>query len=264
MAPLERQASDGVRRGRHQLPLWSERLPTATTAILRPLEPLRTTAIQCILRYGASMTTRHALVTGGCSGIGLEIARELAGRGYPLLLVSNRDAELEAAAREIAAAYGVGRLPHQDGSGPSEAARALYEDVTSRGLEVPNPCQQTRGCSSSGVADADPPGGDHDAAPRGHALAAGSLFGQDMRARRSGHILFTSSISAWRDFPGIAYYAAPRPFCAVFACALREELSVWGATSPVSHPGEWPPTSTTGRCPGQKAVKYGVMKDLPR
>ena len=53
------------------------------------------------------MTTRHALVTGGCSGIGLEIARELAGRGYPLLLVSNRDAELEAAAREIAVSYGV-------------------------------------------------------------------------------------------------------------------------------------------------------------
>ena len=31
-----------------------------------------------------------ALITGGSSGMGLEFARQLAGRGYDLILVSNR------------------------------------------------------------------------------------------------------------------------------------------------------------------------------
>ena len=48
-----------------------------------------------------------ALVTGACSGIGLEMARGLAGRGYSLVLVSNRAAELEAAARKISSLHGV-------------------------------------------------------------------------------------------------------------------------------------------------------------
>ena len=35
-----------------------------------------------------------ALITGGSSGMGLEFARQLAGRGYDLLLVSNKEDDL--------------------------------------------------------------------------------------------------------------------------------------------------------------------------
>ena len=37
-------------------------------------------------------------------------------------------------------------------------------------------------------------------------------FGADMRARRRGHILLTSSISAWRPFPSIAVYGASKRY----------------------------------------------------
>ncbi len=46
--------------------------------------------------------TRTALVTGACSGIGLALAKSLAARGHDLLLVSNREAPLNAVAQDLA------------------------------------------------------------------------------------------------------------------------------------------------------------------
>ncbi|MBQ9661435.1 MAG: SDR family NAD(P)-dependent oxidoreductase [Bacteroidales bacterium] len=42
-----------------------------------------------------------ALITGGSSGMGLEFARQLAARGYGLVLVSNQEQALAEAAREL-------------------------------------------------------------------------------------------------------------------------------------------------------------------
>lgn len=52
-----------------------------------------------------------ALVTGASSGIGLAYARELARRGYDLLLVSNEQERIGTVAEELAAAFGVKTIP---------------------------------------------------------------------------------------------------------------------------------------------------------
>ena len=52
-----------------------------------------------------------ALVTGASSGIGLAYARELARRGYDLLLVSNEQEQIGTVAEELAAAFGVKTIP---------------------------------------------------------------------------------------------------------------------------------------------------------
>ncbi len=48
-----------------------------------------------------------APVTGACSGTGLELARGLAERGHPLVMVSNRERELGDAAEALRRAHGV-------------------------------------------------------------------------------------------------------------------------------------------------------------
>lgn len=53
------------------------------------------------------MSYKWALVTGGSSGIGLCIARELGRKGYALALVSNQESELESCASELCESLGV-------------------------------------------------------------------------------------------------------------------------------------------------------------
>jgi len=48
-----------------------------------------------------------ALITGASSGLGAEFARQLAGKGYALVLTARRKEKLEAQAQEIQAKYGV-------------------------------------------------------------------------------------------------------------------------------------------------------------
>ena len=49
-----------------------------------------------------SLDSRHALVTGGSSGIGLAIARALGLQGAKIVLAARREAELKNAAAELA------------------------------------------------------------------------------------------------------------------------------------------------------------------
>ena len=62
---------------------------------------------------------KHAIVTGGSQGIGKAIARELAREGADVAIVARKKAQLEAAARELAAETGRRIIP-------------LVADVTSR------------------------------------------------------------------------------------------------------------------------------------
>ena len=53
------------------------------------------------------MNEAFALVTGGSSGIGLEIAKLLVARGYSLLLVSNQEEQLNQLKETISFQYKV-------------------------------------------------------------------------------------------------------------------------------------------------------------
>src|SRR5881398_1902950 len=70
------------------------------------------------------------LVTGASSGIGAEIARELAARGHGVTLMARREDRL----RELAAEIG-GEVVACDVSDPEERGRAVRE-IEERGLVV--------------------------------------------------------------------------------------------------------------------------------
>lgn len=204
-----------------------------------------------------------ALVTGACSGIGLEIARELARRGHPLLLVSNRAEPLEAAAKELAAAHGVACSTFTVDLARPDAAQLVIDEVQRRQLEV-GIFVNNAGIFFFGlVADADPV--KVQALLQLHVVTSSLLvqhFAREMRTRRRGHILVVSSISAWNDFPSIALYGASKLYLRSFARALRFELEPYGVNVTCVAPGATATNlySQTG-VPVAVAVKFRVMRD---
>jgi len=182
-----------------------------------------------------------ALVTGGCSGIGKAIAERLGLRGYALVLVSDRPGPLEATAAGLRAALGVPvHVLCLDLTRP-EAAEELHRRVQAMGLEV-DVLVNNAGMFFSGEA-ADAPLDRAGALLQLHVVTPSllcSLFGRDMRARRRGHILIVSSISAWRDFPGIAYYGSSKRYLRGFARSLRSEMLVHGVGVTCLAPGPTP------------------------
>ena len=179
-----------------------------------------------------------ALVTGGCSGIGNAIASRLAARGHDLVLVSERPGPLEAAAAALRRAHGVDvHVECVDLSRPS-AAEELHDRVRARGLRL-DVLVNNAGIFLFGEA-VDAP------LPRANALLQlhvvtpsllCTLFGREMREGRRGRILLVSSISAWRDFPGIAYYGASKRYLRGFARSLRSEMRPYGVTVTCLAPG---------------------------
>ncbi len=202
------------------------------------------------------MSRPTALVTGACSGIGLALAEELGARGYALVLVSNRAAELEAAALKVGAQH----FLVQDLAQPT-AADVLQRAVAQLGVQIDVLVNNAGFLAFGEVVDEDP--ARVQALLQLHVVTPSLLarhFGAAMRARGSGHIVFTSSISAWRAFPGIALYGASKRYLLDFACALRSELSPWGVNVTVVAPG---PTLTglydARRVPVALATRLGVM-----
>jgi short-subunit dehydrogenase len=208
------------------------------------------------------MTPGHALVTGACSGIGWELAAGLAQRGHPLVLVSNRETELNAAAERLTRDSGVPTESVVIDLARPEAALALYEEVRRRGIDVDILVSNAGMFFFGEVAETDPERAN--ALLQLHVVTPSLLaryFGRDMRARRRGHILFISSISAWRDFPGIAWYGSSKRYLRSFAAALREELRVWDVNVTCVAPGAVATGlyAQTG-VPVDTAVKLRVMK----
>jgi uncharacterized protein len=202
-----------------------------------------------------------ALITGACSGIGLEIARELGRRGYPLLLVSDREEALCTAAGDLASAYGVATQFIRTDLARPEAAGALHEEILRRGLEIEVLVSNAGILLFGEVANTDPERANtllqlHVVTP---SLLA-TYFSGAMRARRRGYILFVSSISANRPLPGIAFYGSSKSYLRSFATALHDELRPWGVGVTCVLPGAVATNLYSNtRAPVEKAVRWRVM-----
>jgi len=179
-----------------------------------------------------------ALVTGACSGIGRALARRLGSLGYDVVLVSNRRAPLHEAGAEIEREHGVRTWSLECDLARPDAAQALHSSVRDHGIQVDILVNNAGVFFFGEIVDADP--------ARAAALLQlhvgtpsllCTLFGRDLRERRRGHVLIISSISAWRDFPGIGYYGSSKKYLRGFACALRSELGVYGVGVTCLAPG---------------------------
>ena len=175
-----------------------------------------------------------AVVTGASSGIGEEIARELARRGYRLVLVARRADRL----RELAESLG-GRahvLP-ADLSKPAERA-TLPDEVAALGL-IAEILVNNAGMANFGpVAQIDP-----DAELKlievdvSAVVDLSARFVPAMVARGRGAVLNVASVGAFGPLPGQATYAAAKAFVLSYTQALRQELKGTGVTAAALCPG---------------------------
>ena len=151
---------------------------------------------------------RTAVVTGASSGIGAEIARELAARGHGVTLVARRAEKLTALAEELSARGVRAEVLPADLSERSDRAELLGR-IEALGL-VPDVLVNNAGLSTVGpVASSDPEAEMNMIEVDVVAVAdLCSRFLPGMTARRRGAILNVASTAAFQPLPGQAGYGA--------------------------------------------------------
>ncbi|MDQ2835454.1 MAG: SDR family NAD(P)-dependent oxidoreductase [Acidobacteriota bacterium] len=181
-----------------------------------------------------------AVVTGASSGIGYELARELAKRGYDLVIASAGE-RLERAAQNFRT-FNVQVTEVNADLATQQGVDQLWQQITDRGQPV------DIACINAGVGV-----GGHftetDLAAELNMIAlncSGTVqlakhVVQQMTPLRAGKILFTASIAGEMVAPREAVYAATKAFVLSFAHSLRYELKDTGITVTALQPG---PTDT--------------------
>jgi len=191
------------------------------------------------------MANGWAVVTGASSGIGLEFARVLARRGYPVLAVARRRERLEALASQ-ASVHG-GRIE------PLTADLMTEQGVASVVRRIEELREIELLINSAGIANAgDFLGTSLDREIEAIMLNVDAVVRlthevlRRMVRRRHGAIINLASVVAFQPFPHFAVYAATKAFVLSFTEALAEEIKGTGVR-------------ILALCPGSVATELDVF-----
>jgi len=168
----------------------------------------------------------YALVTGASSGIGLEISKELAGRGYPLLMVSNEEENLNRAAAEIQDAFHVNAKPLYMDLAENSAAQKLYDYCAVNSIIVEILVNNAGIFFFKDIVKTAPQRIETVINLHIHTPAMlCRLFAEQMvRENRKGYILNISSIASQMMMPGITMYSSTKSFLRCFSRSMRNEV----------------------------------------
>ena len=201
-----------------------------------------------------------AVVTGASSGIGRELAKQLAKNGFDLL-VNAEDDRLDAAAAELRG-YGARVRAVRADLRTAEGVEKVYTAVTTIGRPV-DVAALNAGVGQGGAFL------DNDLADEldiidlniTSTVRLAKRLLRDMAVRDEGKMLITSSIAATVPGSFQAVYNASKSFLQSFGQALQNELKDTRITITVLTPG---PTQTDFfRRAGMRDTKVGASKDDP-
>jgi len=195
---------------------------------------------------------RWAVITGASSGIGAELARVFAARGYALVLTARRHERLEALAAELGAAHGtrveVMALDLEDREAPQDLAGMLRDGGITVHTLVNNAGFGLRGTFATLPYERQIAMIDLNVT----ALTALSrLMLPGMIERRRGGILNLASTAAFQAGPSMAVYYATKAYVLSLSEALHEEAKPHGVT-------------VTALCPGPTASEFAATADLEK
>jgi short-subunit dehydrogenase len=181
---------------------------------------------------------RRALVTGGSSGIGADIARELADRGADVLLVARREERLREVSEELTDEYGVESDWISMDLANRDAPDELYEETDERGHRIDVLVNNAGFGVYGGFMDSN---WDRQEAMLELNLMTPirltKLFARDMVDRGWGRILQVSSFGAFQPTPNYGLYSATKSALLDWGEAVDFELDGTGVTCTVTCPG---------------------------
>lgn len=181
---------------------------------------------------------QYILITGASSGIGYEMAQQLASLKYNLILTARSKNTLEKIQEELSSKYGIAvQYIVKDLSKPEQAIE-LYNDIKSAKYHV------SHLVNNAGVGN------------YGHFLTTSlneelsminlnissliiltKLFANDMATRKSGRIMNISSVLSFLPFPYMSVYSATKSFVSAFSETIAAELNGSGVEVLMLVPG---------------------------
>jgi short-subunit dehydrogenase len=193
-------------------------------------------------RSSASIQKPIALITGASSGIGRELAKVFAGRGYDLVLVSRNKKAMDELASELRASFNTTAIVLARDLSKHGAAEEIFTRLRRKRVEVEvlvnnagfgtfGPFVQTETPSALDLLQVNIVALTH----------LTRLFAAEMVKRGKGKILNVASTAAFQPGPWMATYYASKSYVLAFSEALAHELAGSGVTVSCLCPG---PTRT--------------------
>lgn len=182
----------------------------------------------------------YALITGASSGIGAEIARSLAQRGYNLVVTARRKGPLTSLAEELSSAHGISVEVITSDLSSQHGASNLRKAVAA--IQVaPEVVVLNAGIAMTGTVEHVAARGDSlhsmlDLNVVSTTLLAHS-YAADHAARGFGRIVLVSSVTAGVGVRGAAAYAASKAYVRHLGRSMRQDLDRKGVAVTCVLPG---------------------------
>jgi short-subunit dehydrogenase len=192
----------------------------------------------------------HALITGASAGIGLELARVFARKGFDVLLVARRADALEALAGRLEGEYEIKATTFIADLAQPDAPQKIFDHCQNEKFAV-DVLVNNAGIGLGGEF------GESDISRQMDIIRVNiealtnltGLFLPQMMLRRSGRILNVASTAAFQPGPLMAVYYASKAYVLSFSEALAEELRKTGVT-------------VTALCPGPTRTEFAATAEI--
>src|SRR6185369_1101561 len=181
---------------------------------------------------------QYILITGASSGIGFEMAQQLAALKYNLILTARSEDKLATMQQGLSSKYGITVQYIAKDLSKTEQASQLYGDIKRANYQVSH-LVNNAGFGNYGnfietsleeelnMIDLN----------ISSLVVLTKLFAKDMAARKSGRIMNVSSVIAYLPFPYQSVYSATKSFVLAFSETLAAELEGSGVVVTTLAPG---------------------------
>jgi short-subunit dehydrogenase len=190
----------------------------------------------------------YVLLTGASSGIGYEMATQLAAKKMNLILVARSETKLQGLQNELIARHGISVRYFIKDLSNVQAAIDLYQVVQQEELLV------TALVNNAGVGNY---GNFIETSLEeelkmielniSSVVALTKLFAKDMVSRKAGKIMNVGSMLSFLPFPYYSVYSATKAFVLAFSETLAAELDGTGVIVTSLYPGPVDTAFTTGK-----------------